>query len=261
MADRAPSAEHVWFSGNYATWEEARQSSTGYDDPSILAKVRAATLKVIAGEAACERDSVTFERPQYSLPLLVCLLYVASRSENRLHVIDFGGSLGSSYWQNRAFLGHLSDVRWSVVEQPRFVAVGQEEIQNDTLHFHSSIDACFEAPMSPNIVLLSSVLQYLETPHVFVARLLAKRIPFVVLDRTSFFVDDLPDRITVERVPPEVYKGSYPSWFLNLPRFRKVVEEHGYSILEEFDSWESWSVDGDRAQNKCLLLERRDTSA
>src|SRR6187431_804796 len=66
MADEAVdgsgSGEHVWFRGNYQSWDEARRASVGYDAPAILEKVRVATLKVISGEAACERDSVAFDR-------------------------------------------------------------------------------------------------------------------------------------------------------------------------------------------------------
>jgi putative methyltransferase (TIGR04325 family) len=245
---------HIWFRGNYATWQEARRASAGYDSPSILEKVRAATLKVIAGEAACERDSVAFDRIEYSLPLLASLLYVASRLDNRLHVADFGGSLGTSYWQNRGFLSHLRFLRWSVVEQEHFVRVGQAEVANEVLRFHLTAEACLtEAPV--DALLLSSVLQYLEHPFDTLGSLFSLKVPFVIFDRTAFFVDDLPDRLTVEEVPPEIYQGSYPAWFFNLARFRSRCSESGYRIIEEFDSWERWSVDGLSAQNKCFLLE------
>jgi putative methyltransferase (TIGR04325 family) len=258
MADGAPEdrqpGEHVWFRGDFQSWAAARQASTGYDAPAIVEKVRAATLKVVSGEAACERDSIAFERIEYSLPLLVCLLYAASRSENQLNIIDFGGSLGSSYWQNRHFLAHLRHLRWSVVEQPHFVAVGQSEIANEALRFYPSIAASLaEGPA--NAILLSSVLQYLEEPFTVLASILAIGVQFVMLDRTSFFVDDLPDRITVEDVHPSVYQGSYPAWFFNLAKFRLFVQASGYRIVEEFDSWEDWTIDCHPAQNKCFLLE------
>jgi putative methyltransferase (TIGR04325 family) len=247
--------EHIWFRGNFATWDDARKASIGYDAPSILEKVRQATLKVISGEAACERDSVAFNTVEYSLPLLVALLYVATRSNNRLDVLDFGGSLGSSYWQNRGFLAHLDLRRWSVVEQTHFVNVGKAEIANDVLRFYHSIEECLSYE-TPNLALLSGVIQALEQPYETLGTILNADLPFVVLDRTQFFVEDLPDRITVETVHPSVYEGSYPSWFLNLQKFRIFVKDAGYRIIEEFDSWEKWEVDGDQAQNKCFLLER-----
>jgi putative methyltransferase (TIGR04325 family) len=39
--------------------------------------------------------------------------------------LDFGGSLGSSYFQNKKFLDALRLVEWNVVEQENFVATGE----------------------------------------------------------------------------------------------------------------------------------------
>jgi putative methyltransferase (TIGR04325 family) len=248
--------DQVVFRGVYSTWAEARADSRGYDAAEILQKVRTATLAVLSGAAACERDSVAFERTEYSLPLLVSLLYAATRSHNALRVLDVGGSLGSSYWQNRRLLAHLQQLRWSVVEQPHFVAVGQAEIANEGLRFYESIDACV-AEERPNVVLLSSVLPYVEEPYGLLRSVLGRQFDFVILDRTPFFVHDLPDRLTVEHVPPSIYDASYPAWFFNLPRFCRFLEQFPYDVVEEFDSWERWNVDGDAAQNKCVLLARR----
>src|SRR5690242_10882804 len=109
------------FVGNYSTWSEARDASSGYDSPSILEHVTSAMLKVVKGKAAYERDSVTFDRVSYPYPLLAALLRVASISNGFLSVLDFGGSLGSSYMQCRDFLACIENLRWSVVEQNAFV--------------------------------------------------------------------------------------------------------------------------------------------
>ena len=82
------------FSGNYSTWEEAKASSEGYDSGSILDKVKEALLKVKNGQAVYERDSVLFDEIEYSWPLLAALLWISSRHDNRLNLVDFGGSLG-----------------------------------------------------------------------------------------------------------------------------------------------------------------------
>ncbi len=61
-------------------------------------------LKVKRGEAVYERDSIVLEKFQYSWPLTSGLLYAATMSNSKLNVLDFGGSLGSSYYQNRNYL-------------------------------------------------------------------------------------------------------------------------------------------------------------
>ena len=88
------------------------------------------------GEAVFERDSVIFDKVQYAWPVTAGLMWVAARNGGRLSVLDFGGSLGSSYFQNREFLAYLPNVRWSVIEQAHFVKAGRKHIQDERLVFY-----------------------------------------------------------------------------------------------------------------------------
>jgi len=152
------------FSGDYQNWKDALNNSSGYGSPDILASVEEATVKLRAGEAVYERDSVLFEEVMYSWPLLAGLLRVASHDDGYLGVLDFGGSLGTSYYQNKTFLSNLRKIRWCVVEQPSFVDVGLKSFQDDVLTFYHNISECNKNEKI-NVVLLSGVLQYLEHPH------------------------------------------------------------------------------------------------
>lgn len=92
-----------WY-GNFSSWNEAVIRSTGYDSQIILEKVKNSLLMVRDGMAPYERDSVIFSEVQYSFPLLSGLMWIAAQNNGRLNVLDFGGSLGSSYFQNLHFL-------------------------------------------------------------------------------------------------------------------------------------------------------------
>jgi len=111
--------------GNYSSWDDARSASGGYDADLILGKVRDALLKVKRGEAVAERDSVLFSTVPYSFPVIAALLGAASRSDGALSVLDFGGSLGTSYFYFRAFPAQVKRLEWSIVEQPQ----GQARLQ------------------------------------------------------------------------------------------------------------------------------------
>lgn len=248
----------VWFEGDYRTWAEACAASTGYDAPAILERVIAATRRVVAGEAVYERDAVTFDRVEYSAPLLAGLLYVASRSGNCLDLVDVGGSLGSSFRQNRHLLGHVAHLRWSVVEQPHFVAAGRAEFETDEIRFYDSINGCLRVEQ-PSVALLSSVLPYLEAPYAMLDELFTGPFEFVLIDRTPFFLLEQPDRLTVEHVPPEIYQASCPAWFFGRRRFLDHLLGSPFSIVVELDSWERWETGGDAAQSRFFLLERRRT--
>ncbi len=246
--------EHEWFTGNFETFEEARAACTGYDEPSILHKVRAALLKVKNGEAVYERDSVIFDEVQYSLPLLTFLLYVASASNNNLNILDFGGSLGSSYFQNRKFLDRMQSVRWNIVEQPHFVACGKREFQNETLRFFDTVDACVNATQ-PNALLLSSVLPYLPYPYSTLQEILAHKFEYILIDRTPFFRTDLPDRLAIEHVPSHIYQAEYPAWFFNKNKFISAMEAE-YRLFETMPANDKLQLSGTNIDYLAMLFVR-----
>jgi putative methyltransferase (TIGR04325 family) len=246
----------VWYTGNYTTWKEALRESNGYHEPLIVDKVADAIEKVAKGEAAAERDSVLFEQIPHSFPLLVGLLRAAV-SGHRLRVLDVGGSLGSTYFQCRDVLSRLDEVRWNVVEQASFVECGRRRFQTDVLRFYDSIDACLaEGPV--DVVLLSSVLPYVENPYGLLDAILEREIEHVIIDRTPLLESE-PDRLTIQHVPAHIYGKdlSYPAWFLN----REIVVarfSRRYNSIFEFDALAGLiRINGATARDTGFLLELR----
>ncbi|MBX5236918.1 methyltransferase, TIGR04325 family [Rhizobium sp. NLR22b] len=223
---------NIIFDGPYDDWRSAMADSTGYDAPAILAKAVEATRAVVQGRASYERDTVIFRERIYSHPLLAWLLYVASRSDGRLRVVDFGGALGSSYFQHRSKLAHLAELKWCVVEQPHFAEAGRAEFEDGLLSFSRSLEEAIEF-VNPHIVLLSGVLQYLEYPHEHLESLLLKGVKFILVDRTSAQVD-IPEAPFVQHVPERIYRASYPVWFLNAHELQNRFARHGYEVLDRF---------------------------
>jgi putative methyltransferase (TIGR04325 family) len=234
MLNWSRSGEAVWYTGSYATWDEARRDATGYEDPLILEKVRESIEKVVRGEAAAERDSVLFDRVPYSFPLLAGLLR-AALPDNRLCVVDIGGSLGSTYFQCRGLLDRLDALRWNVVEQPSFVECGRRYFQSEDLRFFETLDDCLAAEQA-NVAVLSSVLPYVEKPYELLDDVLSRRIEYVIIDRTPL-LEVGADRLTVQHVPAYIYgrQLSYPAWFLAR---ENVVSRFAanYELLMEFDA-------------------------
>lgn len=223
--------EYGWF-GNYATWEEAKKDTTGYDCRDILEKVKSSLLKVKNGKAVHERDSVLFDTIQYSWPLLAGLMFASAKCKGSVRVLDFGGSLGTTYYQNRRFLEKIDEVSWNIVEQRHFVDCGREHFENDRLHFYYDIDSCIKK-QNPNILILSSVLQYIERSYELLEKLLKYNFTFVLIDRMPFSSGNR-DRIVVQKVPPIIYKASYPCWLLDENKLIAYFRKHGYSVVESF---------------------------
>lgn len=221
----------VTWHGDYHSWAEAINGSTGYDNESILEKVMYSQLQIKNKEAVYERDSVIFNEIQYSWPLLSALMWVSAQFKGELNIIDFGGALGSTYYQNIKFLIHLPRVCWNIVEQKHFVDIGKKHFEDNNLKFYYNINSCLKEN-NPNTILFSGVVQYLEKPFEVIQEVLLMGFQFIIFDRTCFVLDE-KDRLTVQVVPSEIYKASYPCWFFAKKRFYSLFSER-YTLIESF---------------------------
>lgn len=228
------------FDGRFASWDEACKAACargeGYDQQQILDQVAWATREVIAGRAAFERDSVLFERPDYPYPVLACLLQLAAGNKGQLSVLDFGGALGSMYHQCRPFLRGLERLRWRVVEQPHFVAVGRADFQTDELQFFTTVAECLSVE-APDVALFSGVLQYLEEPQIPVDAVCRAGVA-VLVDRTPMVATEM-DVFTVQTVPASIYAASLPFRAFGTKSLQRLIPAD-YVRVADFDA-----LDGD----------------
>lgn len=241
------------FEGEFPSWGAARARCTGYDAEEILARVLAGTLKVKRGEAVYERDSVVFDTIEYAWPVITGLLRAAAQHAGRLSVLDFGGALGSSYFQNQGVLQALPSVCWSIVEQDQFVKAGRMHIQDARLRFYSSIEEC-TAETWPNAILLSSVIQYLEYPEVILEMLLRCGADTIILDRT-IVNQSVSDRIYVQHIPASIYPASYPCRSLSESRLIAAVQRR-YNLVADFPSLSFPALRSIQSEFKGYLFDR-----
>ncbi|HLE86393.1 MAG TPA: methyltransferase, TIGR04325 family [Candidatus Brocadiaceae bacterium] len=224
------------FFANYSNWEEAKKASTGYDSDLILNKVSDSLLKIKAHEAVYERDSILFDKIEYSWPLLTGLMWIAANEDGKLNLIDFGGSLGSSYYQNRLFLQTLKEVKWNIVEQKHFVECGKKYFEDDTLKFYKSIEECLRT-QTPSTMILSGVIQYIEKPYELIDYIIKKNFKYLIFDRTTFNKRNV-DKLVVQKINPTIFSASYPCWFLNKNKFAQMFDNK-YVLINEFKSFEN----------------------
>lgn len=238
------------YSGNYANWNDALCDSTGYAVEEIVRKAVIATRSVRDGYACWERDTVQFSSPSINEPLLECLRVVAEINHGRLNLVDFGGALGSTWWQHRASLEGLTEVRWSVIEQPAFVAAGRREFTVGPLRFFTSLGDCL-LKERPTVILLSSVLPYLERPHEVLDQVRRESFRHIIVDRTGFVIRG-DDRLTVQHVPPTIYRASYPCWFFSRERLFKAFAG-SWRLVREWVTADDVDIN---AEHRGFMLER-----
>lgn len=231
-----------WY-GSFKSWRDAEEKSIGYGEANILEKVKEALLKVKEGSAVYERDSYLFDKIEYSWELLSALMWIAALNKGHLNLIDFGGSLGSCYFQNKLFLDKLTSVSWNIVEQENFVQTGKDDFEDERLHFFYSIEDCIKAYNKNDVkcVLFSSVLQYLEKPYETIGEVANKKIDYIILDRTGFTYNDTM-RLTVQKVYPKIYSASYPCWFFSETELISFLKKKGYKMICDFDSLDTTNI-------------------
>lgn len=232
---RRPKREQALrFVGDYPSWDEASAAAGQcYTDPGILERVRAGALKAKRGEVAFERDSVTFHTRELRWPLLACVYRAAlNLPGGKFHVLDFGGSLGSTYYQHRAELSDISGLQWSIVEQSHFVECGRREFEDDVLRFfHCVQDAARHAAI--DLALFSGSVQYIPDSYEILEEVASLGVPYLLFDRTPVSDGDL-DKITIQHVNEPIYIAQYPHRTFAKRALLNRISSLNYKTLCEF---------------------------
>jgi putative methyltransferase (TIGR04325 family) len=222
------------FAGNrfrygYKGWEEAQAKCFGYNSEVITQALVSASRRVRDGEIAYERDGVEFDSIQYSWPLLAAILG-SPRSTSKLRVLDWGGSLGSTYRQNKNLIEAAGvEVEWVVIEQEHLVEIGTREFSNTQLSFRSTIES---VPVGYfDLVIFASSICYLENPSKILEQVKSLMPRAIAFDRTPN-VRKGPELIGIQTVGRRIYRASYPIRIFSIgwiedtlsPEYRKVSE-------------------------------------
>jgi putative methyltransferase (TIGR04325 family) len=243
------------FKGDFPDWVSAQKKCSGYDSKHILDKTIKAVMQVKNGEGLFERDTVLFDHQQYNWMVVFGIAWVVAKNSGKLRVLDFGGSLGSVYYQHRTILNSLPDIFWGIVEQPHYVSAGENFLQSSRLRFFLTVDD-FLLIHNPNIILLSSVLQYLDDPYDIFDKLSNISADLIIIDRTPFH-QGIEDRVFIQEVPKQIYEASYPMWAFSKSKFMGVANKHWRLISEEISSEGEYTINGFKFSFHGMIFERR----
>jgi putative methyltransferase (TIGR04325 family) len=254
MAHRLKS--HFWlksgpFEGPFSSWEAAVSRSDGWDSPEITDQTLNAALKVRDGLLEFEQDGVARKKIIYSETILAFLLLVLSRHKDILNIIDFGGGLGSNYFQNRKILRQLAatSVRWNIVERPIFAKLGIEHFQTAELTFYSILDdVLLKVKPIPDALLFSSSLQYVADPFSLLDQVVNVGIRIIALDRLRFW-PGYEHAVFIQHPDPNLhYQATYPIWIFSKDTFVAWLVAKGFMSVEHFTS------DPDPYFNACGMI-------
>ena len=197
---------------------------------TIYLKNCEASKEVINGTAKYE-EILNYFINEYNWPLLSNLMWLACLNKGSLNLIDFGGSLGSTYFQHISFFSNLK-LNWNIIEQDSYVEYGKQSSE-PYLKVFNNLNQCYREEKS-NIILLSSVLPYIEKPFDLLEDINKLDIEYILIDRTYFY-EDQDDRLTIQKVSPTIYDASYPCWIFSQDKFLRSLENK-FKIVNDFEA-------------------------
>lgn len=244
----------IRYMGDYADWDSALKECKGYDDGAILGQVICSTQKVIAGEAAWERDSFLFYEQKYAYSICAAVLRCAVQNGNKgVRILDVGGALGSTYFQNKGYLSDVKNLEYIVAEQDSYAEYGNKNIESGALKFIRSGEG-FADLGKIDIALMSASLQYIPQYMEIISEINRLGPRYIILDR--LLVGDRR-RICVETVPESIYESSYPAIIFGeseiadlFGRGYELVEKDASSVPEDL-----YFTDG-KAESKLYVFQR-----
>lgn len=217
------------FNHGFDSWEAARIASSGYAALEITNRLVEATKKVRDGEFASERDGFLLQEIQYSWPVLTALL-ATPRKGPALRVLDWGGSLGSTYRQNREILEFAGiELEWVVVEQSHLVSIGESEFADGKLEFRANLEGLTKGEF--DVALFASSICYVPDAEAVLSSVTALEPKRIIFDRTPETTgrDDL---YGVQRVGSKIYKASYPIRSFGRGKIESILKPTYTKLLE-----------------------------
>ena len=247
---RAP----IRYKYGFSSWMEAKAASTGYSENSILEKVSSQTALIVARNSGWVRDGYYFPEAKLDFEILSVLsLHTAKTS--KLRVLDFGGALGTTYFQNRRILEKFGIAFcWNIIEQPNFVREGKQILGSfNNLHFFESFKDA--TPSASDLVIFSSVLEYLEDPYRVLQEIMDWEVkPLgIVIDRSP--IDAVSsDKYVVQSVDESIHRAKLPLRILGQDRITEILS-NGYSLISD---WVSSTQPDSKSVAKGLYFLRKD---
>jgi putative methyltransferase (TIGR04325 family) len=109
----------------------------------------------------------------------------------------------------------------------------------------------------PDVVLLSSVLQYFPDPVKLLQEIVTRGPRFILIDRTPLLEAE-PECITVQTVPPSIYRASYACRLMAVPTIMAALSAQ-YRLRFAFDACVGGPipVGGRQAHHRGYFFERR----
>jgi putative methyltransferase (TIGR04325 family) len=203
------------------SWESAVAKSSGYESANVVEPIVAAAKRIQDDTQAS--NFLTTRYQQIATGMLYCISQGRLNSGEPIRVLDVGGGGADYFNQFQKFAPHIN-FDWTVLETPALAeAMSNEFGRNLTnLRWVSSIENTNE---TYDVILCSSVFQYVEKPFELLATLV-KKSGFLIVNRISL-VDSSEHFVAMQRIITNGKRASYPVHFFAEKKFLNEMSQYG----------------------------------
>ena len=209
------------FEGPFKSWDKAKRYSRGYNDKKILEKVITAVKFCQKNKNFFERDGTVIKDKKY--PKKIINFLNKKYKGKTLNVLDYGGSLGSFYFQNIKKLNSIKKVSWSIVEQKSYVDTGNKIFKKKKISFFNNLDFVLKK-FVPNVVLFSNSLQYIKNYEKILNKIFKiSSVKHIIVDRLIVTKNN-KNLIFIQKNPKHHNYTSYPIVFFSKKIFLNIFK-------------------------------------
>jgi len=223
------------YKSSYRDWAKAEAAcKDGYQDTELFNKILYANLAVKNKEYPYERDSVLFDKIEYSYQLNAHIMSIYLAKGKKISILDFGGSFGTVYRQYASMAGFSTINNWFVIEQAKFCEFGKGYFEDDVLEFYSSDDISF-SDLSYDVAVFSAVLEFVERPYEYIDQVANNAsCDYMIFDR-SLFSDVDRDKLCQLVSSPKTTIARYPCWIFSESKFKDFMAKD-WRLVDEWDT-------------------------
>lgn len=203
------------------SWESAVTKSSGYESVNVVEPIVAAARRVQSDTQTSNLSNSRYQ--QIATGMLYCISQDRLSIGQSIRVLDVGGGGADYFHQFQKFAPQIK-LDWTVLETPAMVEAMSNEFGGSltNLRWVNSIQNTSE---SYDLVLCSSVLQYIENPFELLATLVQKS-EFIVMNRIPL-VDSSEHFVAVQRIISNGKRASYPVHFFGEKTFLNQISLYG----------------------------------
>ncbi|MEI8024673.1 MAG: methyltransferase, TIGR04325 family [Actinomycetota bacterium] len=201
-------------------WESAVSESSGYQSPQTISTIEGSDP--VVDKRTADQNFLGNRYLQVASAILSGLNPEELKSKNTIRVLDIGGGLGEYFFLLRDNLPNLK-FEWLILETPALCELAKSK-HADTSGI-SWTNTLNDSSQTFDIVLLSSVIQYVEKPFVLIEMAMQKA-PLLIFNRLPFSAKP-HNLVCIQRPGLFESKGSYPVHILSEQLFISYLSTRG----------------------------------